>query len=155
MWSAALRAGLTVRDYGCLDDNIGNAVAFPKNAGVQQVHPANAELAANSDLYFRGGDLDNADYYLFQEWARDVDTNFATSGLPALSVIRMPHDHTGNFSTALAGVNTPELEVADNDYAVGLVIDKIAHSVYANNALVFVIEDDAQNGPRSERGARR
>jgi hypothetical protein len=38
------------------------------------------------------------------------------------------------------------LQVADNDYAVGLVIDKIAHSAYANNTLIFVIEDDAQNG---------
>src|SRR5581483_8165950 len=39
-----------------------------------------------------------------------------------------------------------ELELADNDYAVALVIDKIAHSIYANNTLVFVIEDDAQDG---------
>ena len=58
----------------------------------------------------------------------------------------MPHDHTGNFTTALSGVNSPELQVADNDYAVGLVIDKIAHSPYANNTLIFVIEGDAQAG---------
>ena len=146
VWSAALRAGLTVRNYGFFDDNIGRAVAFPGNTASQQVHPANPELAPNTDLYFRGYDLNNADYYLYQEWARDFDANFATSGLPALSLIRMPHDHTGNFTTALAGINTPELEVADNDYAIGSVIDKIAHSAYANNTLVFVIEDDAQNG---------
>ncbi len=146
VWSAALRAGLSVRNYGFFDDNIGSAVAYPNNVVVQQVHPTNPELAPNTDLNFRGYDQNNADYYLYQEWARDVDAHFATSGLPALSLLRMPHDHTGSFTTALSGVNTPELEVADNDYAVGLVIDKIAHGPYANNTLVFVIEDDAQAG---------
>ena len=56
------------------------------------------------------------------------------------------HDHTGNFATAIDGVNTPELQVADNDYAVGLLVQKIANSRYANNTLIFVIEDDAQDG---------
>jgi hypothetical protein len=127
-------------------DNIGNAVAFPANTNTAQVRPANAALAANTDLYFRGFDQNNSDYYLYQEWARDFDTNYARGGFPALNLIRLPHDHTGNYTTALAGVNTPELQVADNDYAVGLVIDKIAHSAYADSTLIFVIEDDAQNG---------
>jgi DNA-binding beta-propeller fold protein YncE len=146
IWDQALRAGLTVRNYGFFDDNIGSAVAYPGNQNTQQVHPANPALAPNTDLFFRGYDLNNADVFLFQEWNSDFDTNYKNGGLPALSLIRFPHDHTGNFSTALADVNTPELEVADNDYAVGLVIDKIAHSIYADNTLVFVIEDDAQNG---------
>jgi hypothetical protein len=49
------------------------------------------------------------------------------------------------LTTALAGVNTPDLQMADNDYAVGLVVQKIAKSIYKNDTLVFVIEDDAQN----------
>jgi hypothetical protein len=57
------------------------------------------------------------------------------------------NDHTGAFSTAIDGVNTPELQQADNDYAVGLLVEKIAHSAYAANTLVFVLEDDAQAGP--------
>jgi hypothetical protein len=56
------------------------------------------------------------------------------------------HDHTGNFGTAINLVNTPETQQADNDYAVGLLVQKIATSIYANNTLVFVIEDDAQDG---------
>jgi DNA-binding beta-propeller fold protein YncE len=56
------------------------------------------------------------------------------------------HDHTGSFSRAIAGVNTVELQVADNDYAVGLVAEKIAHSPCKHNTLIFVIEDDAQDG---------
>ena len=43
-------------------------------------------------------------------------------------------------------MNTPDLQVADNDYAVGLLVQKIANSPYANNTLIFVIEDDAQDG---------
>jgi len=56
------------------------------------------------------------------------------------------HDHTGNFDTAIDGVNTPELMQADNDYAVGLLVQKIANSIYAQNTLIFVVEDDAQDG---------
>ena len=56
------------------------------------------------------------------------------------------HDHTGNFDAAIDGVNTPDLQVADNDYAVGLLIQKIAGSRYADDTLIFVIEDDAQDG---------
>jgi len=56
------------------------------------------------------------------------------------------HDHTGDFGQAILGVNTPELQVADNDYAVGLIAQKIAHSPYRNSTLIFVIEDDSQDG---------
>jgi len=55
------------------------------------------------------------------------------------------HDHTGNFSTAIDGVNTIELQQADNDYALGRLIERVAHSRYKYNTLVFVLEDDAQD----------
>jgi DNA-binding beta-propeller fold protein YncE len=56
------------------------------------------------------------------------------------------HDHTGEFREAILGVNTPELQVADNDYAVGLLVEKIANSRYKDDTLIFVIEDDSQSG---------
>ncbi len=143
LWNTAFSAGLTVRDFGFFDDNIGSAVPYPQNTSAVQVHPANPQLAAgNTDLYYRGYDLNNADTYLEQEFERDVNAN----GLMNLSLVRMPHNHTGNYTTALSGVNTPELEVADNDYGVGKLVQFIANSSYASNTLVFVIEDDAQNG---------
>ena len=86
------------------------------------------------------------DFYLYKEWAREFDANYASGGLPSLTLLRLPHDHTGSFGSALAGVNTPQLQVADNDYAVGLVVQKIANSIYNSNTLIFVIEDDSQNG---------
>ncbi len=84
--------------------------------------------------------------YLFREWEREFDGYVAQGNLPNLMLIRLPHDHTGNFGTALFGVNTPETQVADNDYAVGLFVQKVAASPYAASTLVFVVEDDAQNG---------
>jgi hypothetical protein len=53
----------------------------------------------------------------------------------------------GSFSQAIDGVNTPETQQADNDYAVGLLVQKVAQSRYAGDTLIFVIEDDSQDGP--------
>jgi hypothetical protein len=108
--------------------------------------PASASLTPYTDQYFRGFDNNFADYYRFMEWEREFNANYAKGGLPSLSLVRFMHDHTGNFGTAIDLVNTPETQQADNDYAVGLLVQKIANSIYKNNTLIFVIEDDAQDG---------
>jgi len=58
----------------------------------------------------------------------------------------LSHDHTGSFGSALGGVNTPELQQSDNDYAVGLLVQTVAHSPYAKDTLIIIIEDDSQDG---------
>jgi YVTN family beta-propeller protein len=153
LWDAALRAGLTVRNYGFYVTNLGSSatmapevLASPFAAGVKQASPDKAALANNTDVYFRGYDQNNADYYLFKEWEREFDQYEASGKLPNLSLVRLPHDHFGNFGTAKFGVNTVETQMADNDYAVGLLVQKVARSRFKDNTLVFVIEDDAQNG---------
>jgi hypothetical protein len=122
----------------------------PFASGTIVAYPSSASLAPYTDPYFRGFDNSFPDYYRYVEWAREFDTYDAAGGpeLPALSLVRLMHDHTGNYATAIDRVNTPELQQADNDYAVGLLVQKIANSSrYANNTLIFVIEDDAQDGP--------
>jgi YVTN family beta-propeller protein len=175
LWDAALRANLSVRNYGFFIDGLRYStppliplVRDPASTGTIVAFPSSASLAPRTDLFFRGFDNSLPDYYRYTEWAREFDNNYLvpagrspkheseggeatrpkprTVGLPALSLIRFMHDHTGNYATAIDGVNTPELEVADNDYAVGLLIQKIASSPYANDTLIFVIEDDAQDG---------
>jgi DNA-binding beta-propeller fold protein YncE len=154
LWDAALRAGLTVRNYGFFVDPACYTVPQcaiplahdPFATGTVVAFPANVALTPYTDLYYRGFDPSFPDYYRYTEWARDFDANYASGGLPSLSLVEMGHDHTGSFGTAIDLVNTPELQEADNDYAVGLLIQKIAGSIYANNTLVFVIEDDAQDG---------
>jgi DNA-binding beta-propeller fold protein YncE len=119
----------------------------PATSGVTQAFPTKNALLNNTDPYFRGFDQANSDFYNYQEWASEFDTFVTNGNLPNLSLVRFPHDHFGSFSSALYGLNTPALQMSDNDYAVGLLVQKVAASPYAGNTLIFVIEDDAQDGP--------
>jgi DNA-binding beta-propeller fold protein YncE len=154
LWNNALRAGLTVRDYGFfIDATCYNEPPCqtplahdPYSTNTIVAPSSNVALMPFTDPYFRGFDPAFPDYYRYKEWEREFDTNYATGGLPNLTLVRFMHDHTGSFGTAIDGVNTPDRDVADNDYAVGLLVQKIANSIYANNTLIFVVEDDAQDG---------
>jgi DNA-binding beta-propeller fold protein YncE len=155
LWDNALRAGLTVHSYGFfIDTTCYNEPACqtplihdPFATKTVVAPSSNVALSPFTDPYFRGFDPAFPDYYRFKEWERDFDANYAKGGLPNLSLVRFMHDHTGSFSTAIDGVNTPERDVADNDYAVGLLVQKIANSpIYNNNTLIFIVEDDAQDG---------
>ncbi|KYC42179.1 hypothetical protein WA1_19520 [Scytonema hofmannii PCC 7110] len=101
----------------------------------------------NTDIYFRGYDQKHPDIYPYNEWARDIDRYLKKNELPNLSLVRLHHDHFGNFNNAVAGLNTAELQMADNDYAVGLLVEKISKSPLWKETAIFVIEDDSQNGP--------
>ncbi|HTQ55923.1 MAG TPA: hypothetical protein VMI94_15755 [Bryobacteraceae bacterium] len=162
LWNAAMRAGLTVRNYGFFVDTSRYStpdftipvLRNPFATRTQVAFPSSVTLNPVTDPYFRGFDNSLPDFWRYQEWARDFDARYRNNhhagrtveDLPALTLIRLMHDHTGNYSTAIDGVNTPDLEVADNDYAVGLVAQKIAQSPFAQNTLIFVVEDDAQDG---------
>jgi len=154
LWDAALRAGLTVRNYGfLLDTTCYNeptcAIPLahdPAATSTVVAIPANVSLTPYTDPFFRGFDNNFPDYYRYTEWEREFNANYAKGGLPSLSLVYFMHDHTGNFATAIDLVNTPETQEADNDYAVALLVQKIANSIYANNTLIFVIEDDSQDG---------
>jgi len=149
LWDSALRAGLSVRNYGFFVANLpvpSSTFRTPFALGVPQSTPLNVALANHTDLYFRGYDQTNADFWLYKEWEREFDTYVANGNLPNLSFVRFPHDHFGNFGTAIDGVNTVETQMADNDYAVGLLVEKVAKSRYKDDTLIFVVEDDAQNG---------
>ncbi len=158
LWDAALRAGLTLRNYGFYLDlaryEMPNTVPFyiaaPRDARAQNLtvaFPTKAALTQVTDPYFPGFDLKLADYWRFKEWEHEFDDYVAKGNLPSLEFIRLPHDHFGDFNDAIDGVNTVETEMADNDYAVGLLLQKIAASPFAKDTVVFTIEDDAQNGP--------
>jgi hypothetical protein len=157
LWDAAIRAGLSVRNYGFFVDTalygcptpatcISPSLSNPFLTKTQVAYPTNVTLTPFTDPYYRGFDNQFPDYYRYQEWSRDFDANYASGGLPNLSLVRLMHDHTGNFADPGGfGLNTPELQQSDNDYAVGLLVQKIANSIYAQNTLIFVIEDDSQD----------
>ena len=153
IFRAVLQAGGTVRNYGMLTNNVGSIgtktapISDPFSAGEVQVAPLSADLAPFTDVYFRGYDNAYPDLWRYQEWKREFDQFAADGNLPNLSLVRLSHDHMGNFSTALAGINTPETQQADNDLAVGLVVQAVANSPYAADTLIVVTEDDCQDGP--------
>lgn len=154
IFDAVLQAGLTVRNYGFLTSNIGpttypdgSPIENAGEAGIVQVAALNPTLAPFTDLYFRGFDMNVADQWTFNEWNREFMGYIANNNLPSLETVRLSHDHTGSFGTALAGVNTPDTQEADNDLAVGRLVEAVAHSPYANNTVIIVTEDDCQDGP--------
>ncbi len=157
LWDQALKAGLKVRNWGFY----GDLTLYDKRAGsyrtpklrepwktdVRVFVPAKASLIAISDAYFRGFDQGFPDYWRFREWAREFDGFVAAGDAPNLMLVRLPHDHTGDFDEGIDGINTVEGELADNDYALGLLVEKVAHSPFAKDTMIFVVEDDAQDGP--------
>src|SRR6266478_3937969 len=61
--------------------------------------------------------------------------------------MRVSHDHMGSFGSALGGVNTPETQQADDDLAVGRLVQAVSASPYAADTLIIITEDDCQDGP--------
>jgi DNA-binding beta-propeller fold protein YncE len=155
IWDEVARAGLTLREYGFFCDLTRYSAPPPNNipldrhpeqTGTQVSYPTKPVLIANNDIYFRGYDNAFPDYWRENEWAREFDNYVANGNLPQVEFVRFMHDHTGSFTNSIDGVNTAELDHADNDYAVGLLVDKVAHSPYKYDTLIFVLEDDAQAG---------
>jgi YVTN family beta-propeller protein len=154
LWDAAMRAGLSVRNYGFMIDLTPYSnpthpvplIPLPYRTHTRVAFPANPQLAPVTDPYFRGFDTRFPDYYRELEWQREFDQYVAHGNLPALSLVRLMRDHLGDFAQSIDGLDTPEAQVADNDYAVGKLVQAVAHSPYADSTLIIIIEDDAQDG---------
>ena len=168
LWDSALRASKTVRAYGILMDQTdvyyatsGNPLEpdpnnplyipispTPFEDGIPQAPASKTSLQGRTDIYFRGYDQKMTDIFSFNEWKRDLEAYIAQNGaLPNLIAMALDHDHFGSFSNAVAGVNTPSLQMADNDYALGLLVEYLSNRPEWKETAIFVIEDDAQNGP--------
>jgi hypothetical protein len=84
-------------------------------------------------------DLGIPDQFRVDLWLQDFNKDVAAGTVPALSILWIMDDHTG-------GPPTPDAEQADNDLAVGRIIDYISHSNVWSSSAIFIEEDDAQNG---------
>ena len=84
-------------------------------------------------------DLNIPDQFRVDVWEQDFNNDVANNSVPALSMLWIMCDHTG-------GPPTVQAEQADNDLAVGRIIDYITHSSVWSNSAIFIEEDDAQNG---------
>lgn len=77
-------------------------------------------------------------------WEKDFDSLLAINKVSQLCFVYLPDDHTSGLSK---GAYTPIAQVADNDLALGRLVDHISHSKIWDSTAIFVLEDDAQNGP--------
>jgi YVTN family beta-propeller protein len=152
IYDAVLQAGGTVRIYGGMTNNTGSigTIANPEltpfaNNNVQ-VHSAKGQLVDMTDPYFRGFDQAYPDTFRQLEWNREFQQHVANGNLPSFELVRMGSDHTGSYAQNVGQMASPEQQQADNDYAVGKLIETVAHSPYAKDTMIVVVEDDAQAG---------
>jgi hypothetical protein len=171
IWDAVLRRGETVRHYGLWTDSVAyyefngdfsntfflnpkaeapDRIPIDRNAaakGIVQAVPIAPGLIGITDPYYRGWDLSVPDEWCYEEWKREFDGYVKNGDLPAFMPMLLMMDHTGNFGSNVANLNTPELEVASNDHALGLLVDAVSHSPYWKDTAIFIVEDDTLDGP--------
>ncbi|MGB7767847.1 MAG: beta-propeller fold lactonase family protein [Verrucomicrobiia bacterium] len=159
IWNDALAHGKTVCDFGefttdtkywkssgstnitFLDtyrDFLGssNAIAYACEPDIEALRPY---LMTNTI----GWDLDVPDVWRAAQFIKDLKQFEAADNLPNLVILWLPNDHT---SATKFGSPTPAAQVADNDLAVGQVVDAVSHSKFWTNTCIFAVEDDPQNG---------
>ncbi|PZP46575.1 MAG: hypothetical protein DI598_11970, partial [Pseudopedobacter saltans] len=129
IWDYCKRAGLKYRTYGEFGE-----------MGKTSLKALEGHVAPHSP----GFDMDIKDVYRAQMWQEDFDSLLAINQVPNFNTIRISNDHT---SGQRKGKYTPIAAVADNDQAIGMIIDHLSHSSIWKESVVFILEDDAQNGP--------
>ena len=129
IWNDCERAGVSFRTYGEFATNYKPNIPVLKN----HLCP-----------YFTSWDLKVRDTTRFNQWKQEFDSLVSVNALPQLNTLRFPNDHTEGLRV---GRPTPFAHAADNDLAVGLFIDHLSKSPIWKESVVFIVEDDAQNGP--------
>lgn len=136
IWDDADKHGVSLRDYG-------EFVTDPANpGGLYTTHMAG--LIGKIDGRSPGFDLRISDEFRVDEWQREFGEFVKSGNLPAFIILRLPNDHT---SGTYPGALTPQAYVAQNDHALGRVVDVVSHSRYWGSTVILSIEDDSQNGP--------
>jgi DNA-binding beta-propeller fold protein YncE len=136
LWDRAAEAGVSYRSYG-------EWVETNKTLGQPGRAMAKA-LEGHFDPLFRGWDLDYLDQSRADRFLDELARFEREGDMPRLIIMRLPNDHT---SGTKAGKPTPTAQVADNDLALGRIVEGISKSKFWNDTAVFVLEDDAQDGP--------
>ena len=139
LWNAAERAGITFRDYGefVVEDTTAPRSA-PRYIGDKPF------LRTHTAAEYPGFDLGIPDQHRADVWIADLQRDAREGTMPALEVVRLPNDHTRGAS---AGAPTPRAYMADNDLALGRMVEALSRTPMWRNTAMFVLEDDAQNGP--------
>lgn len=141
IWTNAAAAGVSMRNYGWWATNTKQA-APTGQVQIEQVRDPN--LAKVTNLKFRSFDLDYADVERMKVFLEDLKEFEKTGTMPQLLFVRIGNDHT---SALAAGKVAPLSAMADNDHALGMLVEAVSKSKFWPKTAIFVLEDDAQNGP--------
>jgi YVTN family beta-propeller protein len=134
LWDLAHRSQVSLRNYGEFTQRA-------RNGSWVGIKPW---LARSTDPEYPGFDLSVADTSRANRWIAEFRRQVAGDSMPALTILWLPNDHTAG---ARAGMRTPRAFAADNDLALGRVVEAITRSRCWKSTVVFVLEDDAQDGP--------
>jgi YVTN family beta-propeller protein len=140
LWDLAVRKKISLRNYGEFagdSDDVHDGVA-KEAVGFRRA------LRDTTSPDYPPFDMSIPDQRRADAWLREFNRYVEHSNLPALEILRLPNDHTEG---AAAGKPTPRAFMADNDLALGRIVDAISHSPYWRDTAVFIVEDDAQSGP--------
>jgi YVTN family beta-propeller protein len=143
IWDAAIKKGLSVRSYGEFTHWEPGPIADRVSGRLKSVASVPG-LVGRINPNYASWELAVPDNKRLDVWAREFAEHDAAGQVPALSIIRLGNDHTNGTR---AGWPTPRAMVAENDLAVGRLIETISHSRVWKESAVFILEDDAQNGP--------
>jgi YVTN family beta-propeller protein len=133
IWDGLAAMGISYRNYGFF---LGPAPVI--------VPASMPGLVGHTDLAYSGWDLKLPDQARIDEWVKEFAAYVASGDLPAVEFVYLPRDHTMNTAS---GQPAPTAMVADNDLAVGRLVEAVSHSKFWPETAIFIVEDDAQDGP--------
>ena len=139
LWDAAKQAGISYRAYG---EYVVNGKKNPDGS----YGPATTRMPALQDHFspmYRTYDLKHMDMKRADVWLQEFEAFKKNGDFPNLSIVSLPNDHLAGTSP---GYPTPNAMMADNDLALGRIVDAISHSRFWPNTVIMVIEDDTQDG---------
>ena len=140
LWDAAIRKGITLRNYG----EFGEAIPNKNKAEPVRYRASKPALDRHTSREYPAYDLTIRDQVRADVWLKEFQEFVRLGNLPALQIMHLPGDHT---SGGRAGRPTPKAYMADNDLALGRLVEAVSRSPYWKDTVFFVLEDDAQDGP--------
>ena len=141
LWTNAAAHGTSMRNYGYWATNLPKAA---ETGAVQIESVRDSVLAKVTDMKYRAFDLDYPDVKRAQAFLQDLKEFENAGKMPALMFMRLGNDHTNGTAP---GKLAPFSSFADNDYALGQIVEGLSRSKFWKSTAIFVLEDDAQNGP--------
>ena len=137
LWNRAAEAGVSYRTYGEFTNSGDGTPAKPALASLPV-------LRGHVDELYPSWDISIPDVRRAARFAAALKDYERAGDMPCLQVVQLPCDHTFGGK---AGARTPTAMVADNDLALGRIVESVSHSKFWADTVIFVLEDDAQNGP--------